>query len=147
MLRCSSSGINCFNSEVNWLNNNVLCELSMLPCTSSNSSSVLVLSSYGDTKGYAENISSELTSDGIFSDVGDQYKAVIEKAGSGYTIYVTGVGYIGLENDKNALNMQPDGVSGNTRYQWKITYKDGGSVWLTNVAFEGRRLKWNSDAN
>ena len=60
--------------------------------TYSTSSSVIVFSSYGDTKGQGIEIGSYVTTAGIHSSNGDQYKAVITKAGSNYTINITGVG-------------------------------------------------------
>ena len=111
------------------------------------SSSVVVLNSYGDSKGYGKDIYALLTSDGIDSADGDQYKAVIEKSGAGYTIYLTGVGYIGLESSSNSLSMKTDGVSENTKYQWTFSYKSGGYLYVKNVEYDGRRLQWNASAN
>ena len=72
--------------------------------TYTSGSNVLVLNSYSDTKGYGVNISSTLTAQGIHSDDGDKYKAVVEKSGNGYTINVTGIGYLGLVSAKNSVN-------------------------------------------
>ena len=117
--------------------------------TYTSGTSVMVLNSFSinDNKGLATDIYSALTSDGIHSDNGDQYKAVVEKSGSGYAIYLNQVGYIGLESSDNKLNMKTDGVSGDTNYQWTFTYKDGGNLWVNNVAHPNRRLQWNSSAN
>ena len=115
--------------------------------TYTSGSSVTVLNSYGDTKGYGKDISALLTSEGIDSSDADQYKAVIEKSGAGYTIYLTGVGYIGLESSSNSLSMKTDGVSGNAKYQWTFSYKNGGYLWVNNVANDGRRLQWNASAS
>ena len=115
--------------------------------TYTSGSSVTVLNSYGDTKGYGKDISALLTSEGIDSADADQYKAVIEKSGAGYTIYLTGVGYIGLESSSNSLSMKTDGVAGNAKYQWTFSYKDGGYLWVNNVANNGRRLQWNAGAS
>ncbi len=115
--------------------------------TYTSGSSVTVLNSYGDTKGYGKDISALLTSEGIDSADADQYKAVIEKSGAGYTIYLTGVGYIGLESSSNSLSMKTDGVAGNAKYQWTFSYKNGGYLWVNNVAYDGRRLQWNASAS
>ena len=116
--------------------------------TYSTSSSVLVLNSYGDTKGSGVEIGSSLTSQGIHSSDGDQYKAVISKIGDHYSVNVSNIGYIGLETSANSLSKttsQP--TSSDTKYLWKFSYKDGGSVWMTNVAHDGRRLQWNASAS
>ena len=107
---------------------------------------VLVLNSFGDTKGYGTDISSKVTADGILAEDGDPYKAVVEKSGTGYTINVAGIGYIGLESAKNSLNASNSNPSNNT-YLWTFSYKDGGSVWINNVGHDGRRLQWNASAD
>ena len=117
--------------------------------TYSTSSSILVFDSWnGDTAGGSENdIHASLTADGIPAEDGDPYKAVVTKSGSAYTVYVTGIGYIGLESSKNALNKAfgiPSGSEDN--YLWTFSYKDGGSVWMRNVAHDGRRLQWNASS-
>ena len=114
--------------------------------TYTSGSSVLALNSYSDTKGYGVEIGSKLTSQGIHSSDGDQYKAVVEKSGNGYTINVSGIGYIGLENSKNSINMTTSVPSSDT-YRWTISYKDGGSVWITNLSKTNYRLQWNASAN
>ena len=113
--------------------------------TYTSGSTVLVLSSHDDTKGYGVDIASALTSQGIHSSNGDQYKAVVEKSGSGYTINVTGIGYLGLENAKNSVNASSSAQSDN--YRWTFSYKDGGSVWVRNMAYDNYRLQWNASAN
>ena len=114
--------------------------------TYTSGSKVLVLSSFGDTKGYGTDISSKVTVSGIHSDDGDTYKAVVEKSGTGYTINVAGIGYLGLESAKNAVNASSSDPS-NDNYRWAFSYKSGGSVWITNVAHDDRRLQWNGSAN
>ena len=108
-------------------------------------STVLVLNSYSDTKGYSNDISSTLTAQGIHSSDGDQYKAVVEKYGSGYTINVAGIGYLGLESGKNSVNASSSPQSSDN-YKWTFSYKDGGSVWVKNVAHSSYRLQWNASA-
>lgn len=113
--------------------------------TYTSGSEVIVLNGFGDTKGSGKDISSSLTSEGIHSSTGDQYKATVVKDGSGYTINVTNVGYIGLESARNALNVKAGQVSGDGKYQWSFSYKSG--IWVSNVGNSGRRLQWNSSAN
>lgn len=108
-------------------------------------STVLVLNSYSDTKGYSHDISSTITAQGIHSSDGDQYKAVVEKSGSAYTINVAGIGYLGLESGKNSVNASSSPQSSDN-YKWTFSYKDGGSVWVKNVAHSNYRLQWNASA-
>ena len=116
--------------------------------TYTSGSEVMVLNSYSDTKGYGTDISSKVTSQGIHSNDGDQYKAKVSKVGDGYSVKVANIGYIGLETSANSLSKtdtQPS--SSDTKYLWKFSYKNGGSVWMTSVAHDGRRLQWNTGAN
>ena len=113
--------------------------------TYTSGSEVVVLNGFGDTKGSGKDISSSLTSEGIHSSTGDQYKATVVKDGSGYTINVTNVGYIGLESAKNALNAKTGSVSGDNKYQWSFSYKSG--LWVSSVGNSGRRLQWNASAS
>ncbi len=114
--------------------------------TYTSGSNVLVLNSYNDTKGYGADISSTLTSEGIHSSNGDQYKAVVAKSGSGYTINVTGIGFLGLDSSKNSVNASSSDPSSDN-YRWIISYKDGGSIWLRNMGHDNYRLQWNASAN
>ena len=113
--------------------------------TYTSGSEVVVLNGFGDTKGSGKDISFSLTSEGIHSSTGDQYKATVAKDGSGYTINVTNVGYIGLDISKNSLNVKTGPVSGDSKYQWSFSYKSG--IWVSNVGNSGRRLQWNSSAS
>ena len=113
--------------------------------TYTDGSEVIVLNGFGDTKGSGKDISSSLTAQGIHSSTGDLYKATVAKDGSGYTINVTNVGYIGLESAKNALNAKTGSVSGDNKYQWSFSYKSG--LWVSSVGNSGRRLQWNASAN
>ena len=107
---------------------------------------VLVLNSFGDTKGYGTDISSKVTADGILAEDGDPYKAVVEKSGTGYTINIAGIGYLGLENAKNSVNAAATAQSSDN-YRWTFSYKDGGSVWVRNMTYDNYRLQWNASAN
>ena len=112
--------------------------------TYTDGSEVIVLNGFGDTKGSGKDISSSLTAQGIHSSTGDLYKATVAKDASAYNIYVTGIGYIGYEGGSNAMHMNVGPVTGNSKYQWTLSYKDGGSLWL-NIS--GRRLQWNASAS
>lgn len=113
--------------------------------TYTNGGTVLVLNSHSETKGYSHDISSTMTAQGIHSSDGDQHKAVIEKSGSAYTINVAGIGYLGLESGKNSVNASSSPQSSDN-YKWTFSYKDGGSVWVKNVAHSSYRLQWNASA-
>lgn len=118
--------------------------------TYSNSTAINVFNTFSDSdKGASSaDLISYLTSEGIPAEVGDSYKAVIAKVGDNYSINITGIGYIGLESSANKVHKSSTApTSSDTDYQWKITYKDGGSIWLTNVKYSSRRLQWNSDAS
>ena len=116
--------------------------------TYTSGTSVKVLTSYGDTKGYATDISSSLTASGIHSEDADKYKAVVTKVGTAYSVNVTGIGYLGLESSANSLSVTSSvPSSSDTKYLWTFSYKDGGSLWMRNVAHDGRRLQWNANAN
>lgn len=86
---------------------------------------------------------SVLTEEGIPALDGDPYKAVIAKKGNFYSIFVTGVGYIGYTGSKNSLARQDTEPEENA-FLWNITFKEG--VWLSNAAATNRRLQWNSSA-
>ena len=118
--------------------------------TYTSSSEIKVFDSFsGSDKGTSNfNLKSSLTADGIHSNIGDTYKAIVTKSGDGYTVYLTNVGYIGLESSANKVHKTTTAPSSSdTKYLWKFSYKDGGSVWMTNVAYDGRRLQWNASAN
>ena len=102
---------------------------------------VTVLNSYEDTKGYGKDISTSLTAEGIHSEDGDAYKAVVARSGNGYTVNVTGIGYIGLESGKNSLSATASMPSSDD-YIWTFSYKSGGSVWINNAGHNGYRLQW-----
>lgn len=117
--------------------------------TYTTSSTVTVLDSFGDSKGTSgTDLISHQTSEGIHSDYGDPYKAVVSKVGDGYSVYLTNVGYLGLESSSNSLSKSSSAPSASdTKYLWTFSYKDGGSVWMQTIAYEGRRLQWNASAS
>lgn len=88
----------------------------------------------------------KLTSDGIPAEDGDPYKTVISKVGSSYSVFVTGVGYIGLTSSSNSLAKQEAAPSSaDTKYLWNLSYYDG-ELWMTNASYTNRRLQWNASA-
>ena len=117
--------------------------------TYSTASTVAVFDSFSDTDKGASSVDlvTKLTAEGIAAEDGDPYKAVVTKVGDYYSINITGLGFIGLESSANKVNRSLNvPSSSDTKYLWKFSYRDGGSLWLTNVANDGRRLQWNSDA-
>lgn len=110
--------------------------------------SLLVFNSWtGSDKGASTvDLYQKLTSDGIPAEDGDPYKAVISKVGDSYSVFVTGVGYIGLTSSSNSLAKQ-DAVpsSADTEYLWNLSYYDG-ELWMTNASYTNRRLQWNASA-
>lgn len=116
----------------------------------STGSSIKVLNSWsGEDKGASTvDLASKMTADGIPAKDGDGYKAVFEKCGDGYSVYVAGVGYIGCSSNNNTLSKQDAQPSAaDTKFQWTISYKEGYDVWLKNVSYSSRRLQWNEGAS
>lgn len=109
-------------------------------------SSINVFNSWSGTDKGASTVDlySRKTSDGIPSEYGDPYKAVIAKSGSHYSVYITGLGYIGLESSKNTVSKQ-DAVPSSNKYLWDFSYSEG-ELWMTNAEYTGRRLQWNASA-
>ena len=117
--------------------------------TYSSASTITVFDSFsGEDKGTSSvDLISKLTSDGIPAEDGDAYKAVVSKVGDYYSVNIAGVGYVGLESASNKVHKSQSVPSaGDTKYLWRFSYKDGGSLWLINAAHDGRRLQWNSSA-
>ena len=115
--------------------------------TYTSSGSILVFDDFeGSDKGISTtDLHSHLTAEGIHSDYGDPYKAVISKVGNGYSVYLTGIGYIGLESSSNTVNKSESApTSSDTDYLWTISYGNG--ISMTNVKYDTRDLRWNSGA-
>ena len=118
--------------------------------TYTTSSTVSVFDSFSDTsKGASEtDLISHLTAEGIHSDYGDPYKAVVSKVGEGYSVYLTGVGYLGMTASKNSVSKTDSAPTASTdEYLWTFSYKSGGSVWMSNVGHSVYRLQWNNSAS
>ena len=110
--------------------------------------SLLVFNSWtGSDKGVSTvNLYPKLTSDGIPAEDGDPYKAVISKVGDYYSVFVTGVGYIGLTSSSNSLAKQDAAPSStDTKYLWNLSYYEG-ELWMANASYSNRRLQWNASA-
>ena len=117
--------------------------------TYSSSSSIKVFNSFsGSDKGMSTvDLVSKVTADGIPSEDGDPYKAVIEKVGNYYSVNITGLGYIGLESSGNKVHKSTAvPTSSKTEYLWTLSYQNN-SFSLTNVKYDTRSLLWNSDAS
>ena len=113
----------------------------------STSSSIAVFNSWtGTDKGASTvDLKAKYGAEGIPAADGDPYKAVITKVGDAYSIFVTGIGYIGCESNSNILSKQASAPSSSdTKYLWKLSYKSG--IWVTNAA-HSRRLQWNASAS
>ena len=113
----------------------------------STATSITVFNSWtGDDKGASTvDLKAKYGADGIPAADGDAYKAIITKVGDFYSIFITGVGYIGCESAKNTLSKQASAPSASdTKYLWELSYKS--AVWVTNAAFS-RRLQWNASAS
>ncbi len=104
---------------------------------------VLVLDGFNDKYGTGNtDITSDVTADGIPDEVGDEYKAVVSASGSGYSIYVSNIGYIGYSGDGNSLS-RTEGNSPNPDTDvWQISFSGG----LSPANAGDRTLKWNPDA-
>ena len=100
-----------------------------------------------DTYGQSsKDLISAKTADGISSSEGDPHMSVVTKVGDYYSINVSNVGYIGYEGSKNSLSRtSTEPKSTDTHYLWKLSYKEGGDVWVRNAAVDSRRLQWNSN--
>ena len=118
--------------------------------TYTSSGSIDVFDSFSDTnKGSTKtDLASKMTEEGIHSDHGDPYKAIVAKVGEHYSVYLTGNGYLGMTASKNSVSRSATKPTASTTdYLWKFSYKDGGSVWMSNVGHSGYRLQWNSSAS
>ena len=118
--------------------------------TYTSSSTIKVFDSFSDNDKGSSNhdLASKLTDDGIHSNDGDPYKAVVTKVGDAYSVYLTGVGYLGMTASKNSISKSESTPTSLTKdYLWTFSYKSGGSVWMNNVGHSGYRLQWNSSAS
>ena len=119
----------------------------LITYTSGGSIKVFDSFSASDKGSSTKDLGSKLTADGIHSDDGDPYKAVVSKTGDGYSVFLTGQGYLGLEASKNSISKSSNSpTASDKKYLWKFSYASG-CVWMTNVNNSGYRLQWNSSAN
>lgn len=119
----------------------------LITYTSGGSIKVFDSFSANDKGSSTKDLGSKLTADGIHSDDGDPYKAVVSKTGDGYSVFLTGQGYLGLEASKNSISKSSNSpTASDKKYLWKFSYASG-CVWMTNVNNSGYRLQWNSSAN
>ncbi|MBQ8839601.1 MAG: DNA/RNA non-specific endonuclease [Bacteroidales bacterium] len=87
------------------------------------------------------DFSTEVTPDGIPSEVGDPYKAVIAKVGTSYSIYIEEIGYLGWSSGNSLA--YTDSAPDSDTYLWNISYSSD-SPHIVSAADSGRELKWNS---
>lgn len=85
-----------------------------------------------------------ITEDGIPAEYGDPGKSVISRFGSGYSIYVSGVGYIGYSGNSNSLLCNESGEPSAETDVWEIDFD--GKVHLCPASASGRELMWNTSA-
>ena len=72
----------------------------------------------------------------------EDFKTVITKNGNMYSVHVSNVGYIGLENRHNLTYITE--VPEAERFHWTISYDlDYEVVSIRNAETEGRQLLWN----
>ena len=115
--------------------------------TYTTASTIKVFNSWTGTDKGATTVDliSSLTADGIPSEDGDPYKAVFTKVGDYYSIYLTGIGYLGCDSSDNTISKKDSAPSSSdTKYLWNPTYKNG--IWLTNASYS-RRIQWNTSAS
>lgn len=118
--------------------------------TYTTSSTVNVFDSFisADKGGSDTDLISSLTSEGIHSDDGDPYRAVVTRMGEGYSVYLNGVGYLGMTKSSNSVAYSTAApTSSSTGYLWTFSYRSGGSVWMKNVGYSSYRLQWNTGAS
>jgi endonuclease G len=76
----------------------------------------------------------------IAASAGSPYEITIAKSGNYYTLYLTGVGYLGWTGG-NTLAFASS--AGSNSYKWSISYS-GGSLTITNAGDSTRKLQYNS---
>ena len=111
--------------------------------TYSDGERILVLDGFNDKYGTGDtDLASALTADGIPAEIGDRYKAVVSASGSGYSIYVSNIGYIGFSGTKNSLSQNTSDSPNQETDIWKISLSGG----LCPANDNGYSLKWNPSA-
>lgn len=81
-----------------------------------------------------------ITNNKIAYSAGSPYEITIAKSGNYYTLYLTGVGYLGWPGG-NSLAFASS--AGSNNYKWSISYS-GGSLTITNAGDSTRKLQYNS---
>ena len=111
--------------------------------TYTSAESIKVLDGYEKTYGTGyTDLAQELTENGISAGTGDKYRAEIRKFMDGYSIYVTGIGYIGYTGTENSLARNPDDSPSGQTDVWNISSSEG----LSPANSPDRTLKWNVSA-
>ena len=110
--------------------------------TYSSGDELIVLDGFNDKYGTGTDISGELTTEGIPEDIGDKYKATVAVSGSGYTILVTNVGYIGYSGGGNSLSQNTTGTPDGSTDIWTMS----SGLSLSPAGSPDRFLRWNTSS-
>ena len=71
----------------------------------------------------------------------ENFKTVITRNGEMYSVYVSNVGYLGVENRHNFTFITEVPVA--ERYHWSLYYEPDYGVSICNFENEGREILWN----
>ena len=116
--------------------------------TYTDNSSIKVFNDWDDDK-YGQStvdLYNDMTSQGIPAETADRYRSIIRKEGAGYSIYVSGVGYIGYSGSGNSLlRNTSESPSAGTNI-WKISSGEDIHIMPVNSNETSRRLMWNSSS-
>lgn len=107
------------------------------------SDAVNVLDGYSQTYGTSStDLSGKMTDNGIRADDADSFKAEIRKFGDGYSILVTGIGYIGYAGSGNSLSRNQSGSPDSSTDIWHLSHDSG----VSPANAPERSLKWNTSS-
>lgn len=112
--------------------------------TYTDASTITVFNSWDPYGQSTLDLYGHVTEDGIPAEYGDPGKSVISRFDSGYSIYVSGVGYIGYSGNSNSLLRNESGEPSAETDIWEISFD--GKVHLCPASASGRELMWNISA-
>lgn len=116
--------------------------------TYTDNSSIKVFNDWDDDK-YGQStvdLYNDMTSQGIPAETADRYRSIIRKEGAGYSIYVSGVGYIGYSGSGNSLLRNTSESPSAGTDIWKISSGEDIHIMPVNSNETSRRLMWNSSS-
>ena len=116
--------------------------------TYTDNSSIKVFNDWDDDK-YGQStvdLYNDMTSQGIPAETADRYRSIIRKEGAGYSIYVSGVGYIGYSGSGNSLLRNTSESPSAGIDIWKISSGEDIHIMPVNSNETSRRLMWNSSS-